>query len=99
MSEERRLVVVGGPNGAGKTTFALDYGPQTGLRANRPLPIELYQETIELQRIGTRAVRRAREENRRLGIPNAFTRDGKLYFELPDGTITQDNPFEKDPLA
>lgn len=57
--------------------------------------VEIYRDTVEFQRIGTQAVRRARQENRALGIPNTFTRDGKLYFELPDGTITQDNPFEK----
>jgi len=67
--------------------------------ANQSLRVEIYRDTIEFQRTGTRAVRRAREENRELGIPNAFTREGKLYFELPDGTITQENPFEKDPKA
>ena len=41
---------------------------------------------------------RAQEENRRLGIPNAYSRNGTLYFELLDGSITQENPFvlEKD---
>ncbi len=49
---------------------------------------------MELQRIGNIAVQRAQEENRRLGIPNAYSRNGKLYFELPNGEITEENPFE-----
>ena len=48
---------------------------------------------MELKRIGTRVARKAQEENRRLGIPNAYSRNGTLYFELPDGTITQEDPF------
>jgi hypothetical protein len=47
----------------------------------------------EIERIGTDAVERAQKENRRLGIPNAYSRNGTLYFELPDGTITQEDPF------
>lgn len=59
--------------------------------------VELSREAIEdfeeIEQIGTAAVQRAQEENRRLGIPNAYSRNGTLYFELPDGTITQEDPF------
>lgn len=61
---------------------------------NKPLDIETYRLGIELQRIGNRAVRAAQEESRRLGVPNVYSRNGKLYFELPNGEITQKNPFE-----
>jgi hypothetical protein len=61
------------------------------------LPLELYRNAIELQRIGNRAVRKAQEESRRLGVPNAYSRNGMSYFELPNGEITDKNPFEKDP--
>jgi hypothetical protein len=60
----------------------------------KPQNIETYRMAIELQRIGNRAVRAAQEENRRLGIPNAYSKDGVPYFELPTGEITQKNPFE-----
>lgn len=51
---------------------------------------------MEYQRIGRNAVRKAREENRRLGLPNVDGRDGKLIFEMPDGTIiTKDIPPAK----
>lgn len=61
---------------------------------NKALPIEIYRDAIELQRIGNRAVRRAQEESRRLGVPNVYSLNGKLYFELPNGEITDKNPFE-----
>lgn len=54
------------------------------------------RKAIEIQRIGNQAVRVAQEENRRLGIPNAYSRNGRLYFELPNGEITEEDPFEKD---
>ena len=41
----------------------------------------------EFVRIGQNAVRKAREESRRLGLPNVDGRDGKLIFEMPDGEI------------
>lgn len=57
------------------------------------IPTDVLKEMMELKQIGTRAAREAQEENRRLGIPNAYSRNGTLYFELPDGTITQEDPF------
>lgn len=61
---------------------------------NKPLSIETYRLAVELQRIANRAVRAAQEESRRLGVPNVYSRNGVLYFELPTGEITQKNPFE-----
>jgi len=48
---------------------------------------ETYKRLAEFERIGRNAVRKAREENRRLGLPNVDGRDGKLIFEMPDGKI------------
>jgi hypothetical protein len=61
--------------------------------AQTKIPTEVLKETMELKRIGTQSARDAQEENRRLSIPNAYSRNGTLYFELPDGTITQEDPF------
>ena len=55
---------------------------------------ETYELTLKIARIGSRALREAHEENHRLGLANIFTRNKKLYFEMPDGTITTDNPFK-----
>ncbi len=55
---------------------------------------ETYELTLKIARIGNRALREAHKENHRLGLPNIFTRNKELYFEMPDGTITTDNPFK-----
>lgn len=36
-----------------------------------------------------------KEKNKRLGIPSAFMQNGKIYYELPDGTITTEKPWDK----
>jgi hypothetical protein len=52
------------------------------------LDAETVHESAEMGRIFERAVRDAREENRRLGIPNVHVDDeGRLTEELPDGTV------------
>ena len=56
--------------------------------------IETYELTLKIARIGNLALREAHEENHRQNLPNIFTRNKNLYFEMPDGTITTDNPFK-----
>ena len=63
------------------------------------LDAEVYAQALELARLGQRAAARAREECRRQDVPIPFERDGELYFELPDGTITQEDPFADDEEA
>ena len=67
------------------------------MKDKTPLPIEIYRNAAEFQRIGSRAVRAAQEENRRRGIPNAYSRNGRLYYQLPNGEITDKDPFEETP--
>lgn len=56
--------------------------------------LELYQRVIQFTKIGNQAVHKAQEENRKLGIPNVYGKNGKIYFELPDGTITTESPWD-----
>jgi hypothetical protein len=51
-----------------------------------------------IQMIANNAVREAQQKSLENGIPNAYSKNGVLYFQLPDGTITMDNPFEKGEL-
>ena len=51
-----------------------------------------------IQQIGNDAVRLAQKTNLEKGIPNVYSKNGVLYFQLPDGTITMENPFEKGEL-
>ena len=58
--------------------------------------MDIHQEALEFLRIGNEAVRAAQEENRRLGIPNAYSHNGRLYYELPNGELTLEDPFRED---
>ncbi|MCP4482760.1 MAG: hypothetical protein GY817_08450 [bacterium] len=48
-----------------------------------------------LNNICARAIDKAKENNRKNGVPNAFVKNGKIYFEMPDGKITDKDPFKK----
>lgn len=48
---------------------------------------ETYERVLEFERIGNRAARQAREENHRLGLPNIYSRDGKIIYQMPNGKI------------
>lgn len=52
----------------------------------------LYLEIRNMLRIGNIAVKKAKDENKSLGIAEAFWKNGKLYFELPNGEITTERP-------
>ena len=60
--------------------------------AKEPLDVKVYQRGIEMMRIFRTAVLKAQEESRRLGVPNVYSINGKIYFEMPDGEITQTPP-------
>lgn len=51
------------------------------------------RRTDEIQRIGNEAVRRAQESLRAKGIPLCFSRNGRIYYEMPDGSIQTENPY------
>jgi len=63
------------------------------MNSSQPVNVEIYRNHLEIQRIGNRAVHEAQEDNRRKGIPNVYSRNGKLYYELPDGELTRDDPL------
>ena len=46
-----------------------------------------YEWAIEMLRIGNIAVREAQTENHRLGLPNIYSRNGKIIYEMPNGEI------------
>ena len=51
-----------------------------------------------IQQIANNAVRDAQKQSLKNGIPNVYSKNGVVYFQLPDGTITMENPFEKGEL-
>jgi len=51
-----------------------------------------------IQSIGNNAVREAQKKSLENGIPNVYSKNNVLYYQLPDGTITMDDPFLKGEL-
>lgn len=49
----------------------------------------------KILKLGNRAVKKAQENNRKKGIPNVYSINGKIIFELPDGTLTTEYSFPK----
>ncbi len=55
---------------------------------------ETLAQMEELIEIGQRAVRKAQEESRRLGVPNVYSINGIIYYELPNGELSRTDPYE-----
>jgi hypothetical protein len=49
-----------------------------------------------IQIIANNAVREAQKKSLKNGVANVYSKNGVVYFQLPDGTITMQNPFEKE---
>jgi hypothetical protein len=56
--------------------------------------LESFQKAAEWLRIGRIAVRKAQEESRRLGVPNVYSFNGKILYELPNGELVRELPAE-----
>lgn len=54
--------------------------------------LETYQMADDFIRIFRTAVREAQEESRRLGVPNVYSYNGQIYYELPSGELTRTPP-------
>ena len=39
---------------------------------------------------------KAQEENRRNGVPNVYSINGFLYYELPNGELSRTDPYTGD---
>ncbi|MDD3065884.1 MAG: hypothetical protein PHI20_01615 [Endomicrobiaceae bacterium] len=50
---------------------------------------------VYITKIGSRAVRKAQDENTKKGIPNVYSINGKIVYQMPDGRITEKSPFKK----
>jgi hypothetical protein len=45
-------------------------------------------------RIMSAGVRHAQADNRRRGIPNVYSINGIIYYELPDGSLSREDPWQ-----
>lgn len=54
---------------------------------------EGYARAAEMTRIFGEAVREVQEENRRLGVSDVYTINGVIHYELPDDSLTTEDPY------
>jgi len=45
-------------------------------------------------KVASRAVRDAQKKSLENGVANVYSKNGQIYFQLPNGTITQEIPKE-----
>ena len=56
------------------------------------LTAEQYAKIDELVRQGSIAVDKAQDESRRLGVPNVYSINGRLYYETRTGELSVSDP-------
>ena len=44
--------------------------------------------------VASKAVKEAQKKSLENGVANVYSKNGQIYFQLPDGTITQTKPME-----
>ena len=54
---------------------------------------ELNKTMNKITYLGNLAVRKAQEKNRKKGVPNVYSLNGKIVWQMPDGTITEKSPL------
>jgi hypothetical protein len=57
------------------------------------LSAETYATVDEIIRAANRAVARAQDDSRRLGVPNVYSINGRLYYETSAGCLSTVDPF------
>ncbi|OIN57875.1 hypothetical protein [Arsenicibacter rosenii] len=63
------------------------------MRVEKLDSLTAYQNASLYTNLFSKAVKRAKEINRKNGLPNDFVRQGKRYYELPNGEIVTQNPL------
>lgn len=46
----------------------------------------------KILKVGNKSVKEAQKESLKQGIANVYSKNKRLYFQLPDGTITEQIP-------
>lgn len=53
---------------------------------------KIYTQLFEILRIGNQAVKAAKEENKKFGIPEMFVKNDTIYYILENGEISKERP-------
>jgi hypothetical protein len=59
------------------------------MRVKKLKKIEVYQKASELSAIMNDAIKETQEENKKKGVPNVFSIDDTIFYEMPDGKIIE----------
>ncbi|HHE38368.1 MAG TPA: hypothetical protein ENL20_07320 [Candidatus Cloacimonetes bacterium] len=59
------------------------------------LKIENYELLIEMTKVFQKAIKKAQQSHRDKGIPNVYSKNGRIVWELPDGSYINKNPFDR----
>ena len=62
--------------------------------AESQLSNETHATIDQIVRIANLAVAKAQEESRRMGVPNVYSINGRIYYETPTGELSASDPFE-----
>jgi hypothetical protein len=57
------------------------------------LTAETYVTIDDIVRVGNRAVANAQDESRRLGVPNVYSINGRLFYETSTGELSTVDPY------
>lgn len=65
------------------------------MAAEPVLSAETYAKIDDFMRIARTAVVKAQQESRRRGVPNVYSINGRIYYELPNGELSLEDPYPK----
>ena len=57
------------------------------------LDIGTYTRIDSFLRIATSAVAKAQDDSRKQGVPNVYSINGRIYYELPSGELSTVDPY------
>ena len=66
---------------------------------NPQLTSETYAKIDQLIRLGSIAVAQAQDDSRRLGVPNVYSINGRIYYETPTGELSATDPYMSGEIA
>jgi len=55
--------------------------------------MEAFRFAAEVRQMGASGVSKAQEDSRRAGVPLVYSINGILHWELPDGSLTTEDPW------
>jgi len=56
-----------------------------------------YSRIDDFLRIASSAVAKAQVDSRKRGVPNVYSINGRIYFELPSGELSTTDPYANGP--